>query len=161
MPLVAIMNEQKMQNELPDPISAPALFESILTRRVGAFIVDSILISIMIFIISLVLFFAGLVSLGVAWLTIPIIVPLSILIYYAGTLGSINRATIGMRIFDIILAPTKGKPLDGYKVLIHPIIFWITIWIFAPLLVIGLFTQRRQLIHDYITSTMMVRKSAM
>jgi uncharacterized RDD family membrane protein YckC len=148
-----------MGDNLPDPNSDPELFESLLTRRVSAFIVDSIILSIMVFILTLILFIAGLVTFGITWLTIPIILPISILIYYSATLGSDSRATIGMRMFDIILVPTKGLALDGWKILIHPIVYWISIWAFAPLLFIGLFTQRRQLLHDFITSTMMLRKS--
>ncbi len=150
-----------MTSKIPDPRTAPELFESILTRRVSAFIVDSIIIFAIVFILTLVLFILGLVSFGLTWLSIPFLLSFAVLAYYASTLGSNKRATIGMKIFDVVLVPTKGLPLDGYKVLIHPIIFWITIWAVAPLLFIGLFTQRRQLIHDYITSTMMVRKSAM
>ncbi len=146
---------------LPDPNSAPELFENILERRVVAGVIDIIIISIIVIIVSFVLFFAGIATLGLAWLTMPIIIPFSILFYYATTLGSKKRATVGMQLLDIILVPTKGKPLDGFRVLIHPIIFWLTIWLLAPLLIIGLFTNRRQLLHDLITSTMMVRRSAL
>ncbi len=150
-----------MNSNLPDPKSSPQLFENILLQRCLAFIIDSIIIFVIIFLITLALFIAGLLTFGLTWLIIPILLPFAVLAYYASTLGSVERATIGMRIFDIVLVPTKGRPRDGWRILIHPIVFWLTIWAFAPLLLIGLFTSRRQLIHDFLTSTMVVRKSAM
>jgi uncharacterized RDD family membrane protein YckC len=150
-----------MAHDLPDPDTAPELFDNILTRRVLAYFVDVVIISFLGGMVLLTTLLVGLLTLGLGWLTLPIVLPLTVLAYYAVTLGSPSRATIGMRIFDIILTPTQGTPLDGWKVLIHPFVFWLTIWIFWPLLFIGLFTARRQLVHDLLTSTMMVRRSPM
>ena len=150
-----------MKNELPDPESAPELFENILTRRVLAYFVDLIIVSIISGAVIVVALLVGLVTLGLGWLTIPVALPFSVLIYYVATLGSHNRATVGMQLFDIVLTPTRGVPLDGWKVLLHPFVFWVTIWVFWPLLFIGLFSQRRQLLHDMITNTMMVRRAPM
>ena len=80
--------------------------------------------------------------------------------YYAATLGSPMRATIGMAMFDIVLTPTRGRPLDGWAILIHPIVFWITVWIAWPIsLAVALFTPRQQMVQDLVTGTMMVRRS--
>lgn len=150
-----------MTEHLPDPHSNPELFDGVLTRRVFAYLVDFLLMSLLtglLFVITLVL---GIVTFGLAWLTLPIIFPLAVVIYYVVTLGGNNRATPGMRMFDLVLTPTSGPPLNGAKSLLHPFVFWITIWIFWPLLAIGLFTQRRQLLHDMITGTLMLRRSPM
>ena len=150
-----------MANDLPDPGTAPELFENILVRRVLAYFVDLIIISVVSSAALLVTLFVGLLTLGLGWLTIPIILPFSIFLYYAVTLGSHRRATVGMQIFDLVLTPTAGAPLDGWKVLVHPFVFWVTIWIFWPLLFTGLFTRRRQLLHDLLTNTLMVRRAPM
>lgn len=150
-----------MSISLPDPKTSPELFEGLLTRRIMAYLVDIVIISIISLAFLLATFIVGVLTLGLAWLTLPVIVPLAVLLYYVFTLGSPTRATIGMRIFDIVLTPTSGPPLEGWKVLIHPVVFWLTIWIFWPLLFVGLFTQRRQLLHDMITGTLMVRRSPM
>ena len=150
-----------MTDDLPNPHSAPELFDGVLTRRVFAYLVDlAILFAITMAFLVLTLI-AGILTLGLAWLAVPLTLPIAILIYYSATLGSPARATVGMRMCDIVLTPTQGPPLDGLKALIHPIIFWLTIWIFWPLLFIGLFTERRQLLHDLITGTLMVRRSPM
>lgn len=150
-----------MSISLPDPKTSPELFEGLLTRRVMAYLFDIVIISVITIAFMLATFVVGILTLGLAWLTLPIVAPLAVLIYYVATLGSPTRATIGMRMFDIVLTPTSGPPMEGWKALIHPFVFWLTIWIFWPLLLVGLFTQRRQLVHDLITKTLMVRRSPM
>lgn len=151
-----------MRPSLPDPASAPELFENVLPRRAMAFLIDSI---IMIFVATLVTIIgavAGFFTLGLAWVALPVVIPLVILGYYAGTLGSHSRATIGMQAMDLVLTPTRGAPLDGWKILIHPLVFWITVWLAWPVsLVIALFTPRREMVHDLIAGTLMLRRSPM
>ncbi len=150
-----------MRDILPDPNSDPDLFDDILKRRVMAFFIDCVIIGVLVLFVSFFIFISGIATFGITWLTLPFVLPFSILLYYASTLGSNKRATLGMQMFDLVLTPIKGFPLNGWKVIIHPIVFWITIWAFAPLLFIGFFTRRRQLLHDLLTSTLMVRRSPM
>ncbi|RYE11291.1 MAG: RDD family protein [Hyphomicrobiales bacterium] len=147
---------------LPDPATAPQLFDGVLTRRSTAFVIDLAMLALIVAGICLVGFIAGFFSFGVAWLVLPIVVPLAILSYYAGTLGGRNRATVGMSMMDLVLVPTRGYPLDGWKILIHPIVFWVTVWVAWPVsLLIALFTPRRQMVQDLVTGTLMLRRSPM
>ncbi|WP_224702056.1 RDD family protein [Devosia aquimaris] len=147
---------------LPDPESAPELFDGLLTRRVFAFIIDLIVMGFMIVAFSLVGLIAGFVTFGLGWLALVVVVPASIVLYYAATLGSPRRATLGMQAMDIVLTPTRGQPLDGWMAFIHAGVFWITTWISWPIsLLFALFTPRRQMIHDLITGTLMLRRSPM
>jgi uncharacterized RDD family membrane protein YckC len=147
--------------DLPDPETAPELFESVLLRRVIAYFIDLVLIGIVAGIFVLIAVLVGFLTFGLAWLSIPIVGPLAILAYYAVSLGSTRRATFGMAAMDLVLTPARGQPLDGWQAVIHPVVFWISIWIAWPLLLIGLFTPRRQLLHDLITGTLMLRLSPM
>jgi uncharacterized RDD family membrane protein YckC len=147
---------------LPDPETAPELFRGVLGRRALAFLLDVVIMAI----VTGVLLIAGLVfsvlTLGLGALALPFIVPVVIVGYYALTLGSSMRATIGMKVFDLVLTPAAGEPLDGLKILFHPVIFWITCWFAWPIsLVVAFFTPRREMVHDYLTSTLMVRRSPM
>ncbi|WP_137151594.1 RDD family protein [Devosia sp. FKR38] len=147
---------------LPDPQTAPELFEGLLTRRVFAFVIDVIVMSMMIVAFSLVGLIAGFLTFGLGWLALTVVVPASIVLYYAATLGSPRRATLGMQAMDIVLTPTRGQPLDGWMAFIHAGVFWITTWISWPVsLLFALFTPRRQMIHDLITGTLMLRRSPM
>ncbi|MGV8855693.1 MAG: RDD family protein [Devosia sp.] len=147
---------------LPDPRTAPDLFEGLLTRRVFAFVIDLIVIGLMIMAFSFVGLIAGFLTFGLGWLALTIVVPASLVLYYGATLGSPRRATLGMQAMDIVLTPTRGQPLDGWMAIIHAGVFWITTWISWPLsLLFALFTPRRQMIHDLITGTLMLRRSPM
>lgn len=147
---------------LPDPATAPQLFDGVLTRRSTAFIIDLVMLMIIVTAICMVGFIAGFFSFGVAWLFLPIVIPLAILGYYAGTLGGPGRATVGMSMMDLVLVPTRGYPLDGWKILVHPIVFWVTVWVAWPVsLLIALFTPRRQMVQDLVTGTLMLRRSPM
>jgi uncharacterized RDD family membrane protein YckC len=151
-----------MRPNLPDPASAPELFESVLQRRVLAFLIDSVIMIFVTAMVSLVGAIAGFFTLGLAWIALPVVIPLVILGYYVVTLGSHNRATIGMAAMDLVLTPTRGAPLDGWKILIHPLVFWITVWLAWPVsLVIALLTPRREMVHDLIAGTLMLRRSPM
>jgi uncharacterized RDD family membrane protein YckC len=147
---------------LPDPATAPELFDGVLTRRVLAHLIDLVVI----FVISVAITLAGLVlgilTLGVGLALIPIVVPLAILAYYVLTLGSPRRATLGMSMMDLVLTPARGAPLDGVTALLHPALFWLTFWISWPVsLAFALFTPRRQMLHDLVLGTLMLRRSPM
>jgi len=148
--------------ELPDPRTSPELFDGLLKRRVMAYIID---LFILMFIISVVMILgamAGIVSFGLTLGAMFLAAPLSIILYYAATLGSQRRATLGMSIMDIVLTPARGAPLNGWSALAHPLVFWITSWILPPFsLLVALFTPRRQMLHDLIVGVLMVRRSPM
>ena len=67
-----------------------------------------------------------------------------------------------MQMMDLVLTPTHGAPLDGWKAFAHPLIYWLTCWVLAPFIVlVAFFTPRRQLLHDLVLGTLMVRRSPM
>ena len=150
------------RTDLPDPSTAPQLFDGVLLRRAFAFVIDTVILG---FIASVILFIgtiAGFLTFGLAWLSLPIVIPIAILGYYAATLGSPMRATVGMSLMDIVLVPARGYPLDGWKILIHPIVFWITVWVAWPIsLFVALITPRQQMVQDLVTGTLMLRRSPM
>lgn len=147
---------------LPDPESSPELFEGLLTRRSFAFLIDLVAIGTLIVGFSLLGVIAGFFTFGLAWLGLFIVVPASVVFYYCVTLGSSARATLGMRMLDLVLTPARGQPLDGWMALLHAGLFWVTAWISLPLsLLFVLFTPRRQMLHDLVTGTLMVRRSPM
>jgi uncharacterized RDD family membrane protein YckC len=151
-----------MKTTLPDPATAPELFDNILPRRVIAFLIDVTLIGMVVLCLALVGLIMGFLTFGLAWMTLPLLVPLAVVGYYALTLGSSRRATIGMSMMDLVLTPTRGQPLDGLAVLLHPFLFWLSFWISWPVsLLFALFTPRQQMLHDLIVGTLMVRRSPM
>ena len=148
--------------DLPDPSTAPELFDGVLTRRVLAYFIDLAILVTAVSIVALVSMILGFFTFGIPWLLLPLLIPLIVLGYYAVTLGSPMRATVGMAMFDLVLTPARGRPLDGWAILIHPFVFWITVWFAWPIsLIVALLTPRRQMVQDLVTGTLMLRRSPM
>jgi len=147
---------------LPDPVSNPELFDGLLVRRAAAYLIDLVILGVMAFAIAVAGLVLGIFTLGLGWLGIPVLLVIGTFAYYAATLGGPRRATVGMQAMDIVLTPARGRPLDGWAILIHPIVFWVTVWISWPFAILfALFTPRQQLLHDLIAGTLMVRRSPM
>lgn len=147
---------------LPDPASAPELFDGVLTRRVIAYLIDLSIMGALVFAATIVGGILGFLTFGLAWAALVFVVPGVVVLYYAATLGSPRRATVGMQMMDIVLTPTRGQPLDGWMAILHAGLFWLTFWISWPIsLLFVLFTPRRQMIHDLVVGTLMVRRSPM
>ena len=163
VPIFPFMNQgNAMTDNLPDPSTAPELFEGVLLRRAVAWVIDCVIIGLITIVALIVGTIIGVVTLGLGLLALPIIIPLAILGYYAATLGSPMRATVGMRVMDIVLTPVRGRPLNGWSILIHPLLFWVTVWISWPFSILfALFTPRQQMLHDLVVGTLMLRRSPM
>lgn len=160
--LWAMSQDYAARPYLPDPSTAPELFEGILTRRVMAYLIDLVMIGAITIGLSLIALILGLFTFGLSLLSLAFVVPAAVVIYYAITLGSPRRATVGMQAMDIVLTPTRGQPLDGWMAIFHAGLFWLTFWISWPVTILfALFTPRRQMIHDLVMGTLMVRRSPM
>lgn len=151
-----------MSAALPDPETSPELFEGVLGRRVMAYVIDLVIMGTLVLVTTLVGFIAGFLTFGLAWVALVVVIPVVIAGYYAATLGSPQRATIGMQVMDIVLTPARGQPLNGWAAFLHALLFWVTWWISWPVsLVFALFTPRQQMVHDLILGVLMLRRSPM
>ena len=141
----------------------PELFRGVLTRRVIAFLIDLIVLSIPIVLAILFIAVFGVVTLGLGWALFWLVSPASIiwaLVYYGASLGGPHSATLGMRVMDLELRTWYGAP--GYFVLgaMHAVLFWISISVLSPLvLLVGLFNGRRRLLHDVVLGTVVINNS--
>jgi uncharacterized RDD family membrane protein YckC len=146
-----------------DPYLEPELFRGVLTRRVFAFIIDVILLSIPVILAVLFIAVFGLVTLGLGWALFWLVSPASViwaLVYYGATLGGPHSATIGMRVMDLELRTWYGAP--GYFLLgaMHAVLFWVSISVLSPfVLLVGLFNGRRRLLHDFALGTVVINNS--
>jgi uncharacterized RDD family membrane protein YckC len=146
-----------------DPWLQPDLFRGVLTRRVIAFVIDLIVLSIPIVLAILFIAVFGIVTLGLGWLLFWLVSPASIiwaLVYYGASLGGPHSATLGMRVMDLELRTWYGGP--GYFLLgaMQAVLFWISISVLSPLvLLVGLFNARRRLLHDIVLGTVVINNS--
>jgi uncharacterized RDD family membrane protein YckC len=148
-----------------DPRTQPELFRGVLTRRVFAFLIDLVVLSIPVILGCVFIAVFGLVTLGLGWALFWLVSPASViwaLIYYGATLGGPYSATIGMRVMDLELRTWYGAP--SYFVLgaMHAVVFWLSVSFLSPLvLLVGLFNSRRRLLHDVVLGTVVINSSVL
>jgi uncharacterized RDD family membrane protein YckC len=146
-----------------DPDVEPELFRGVLTRRVFAFLIDLIVLSVPVVFGYIFIAVFGLLTLGLGWMLFWLAWPASVLwaiVYYGASLGGPHSATMGMRVMDLELRTFYGAP--GYFVLgaMHAVLFWISISFLSPLVVlVGLFNGRRRLLHDFVLGTVVINTS--
>jgi uncharacterized RDD family membrane protein YckC len=143
-----------------DPVAHPELFEGVATRRVLAFIIDVLIITIPVMLVSIFIFLFGIFTLGFGWVLFWLVSPGSVIwaiVYYGITMGSPASATYGMRAFDLEIRTWYGGPCYFLLGAVHAILFWISISALTPFIVlIGLFNERRRLLHDFVLGTVIV-----
>ncbi|MEA2830756.1 MAG: hypothetical protein QOF22_1504 [Bradyrhizobium sp.] len=148
-----------------DPWLQPELFRGVLTRRVFAFLIDLVVLSIPVILAVIFIAVFGVVTLGLGWALFWLVSPASVIwavIYYGASLGGPHSATMGMRVMDLQMRTWSGAP--SYFVLgaMHAVLFWVSVSFLTPLvLLVGLFNGRRRLLHDMILGTVVINRSAL
>jgi uncharacterized RDD family membrane protein YckC len=146
-----------------DPYLQPELFRGVLTRRVFAFLIDLVVLSIPVILACVFIAVFGVVTLGLGWALFWLVSPASVIwavVYYGASLGGPYSATLGMRVMDLELRTWYGAP--SYFVLgaMHAVLFWVSISFLSPLvLLVGLFNGRRRLLHDIVLGTVVINSS--
>jgi uncharacterized RDD family membrane protein YckC len=133
------------------PDTQPDLFDGILSKRIVAFIIDAVLIVALMIPAGLLVLILGFVTLGIGWLLFPPLFAAVALIYIGLTLGGPGSATPGMRIAGVEVRTWSGQKVFPLLAVMHALLFWFSVGLFTPLvLLVGLFTRRRQLLHDLL-----------
>jgi uncharacterized RDD family membrane protein YckC len=140
-----------------DPRTQPELFDGVMSKRIIAFLVDAVLIVALMIPAALVVFVLGVVTLGIGWLLFPALFILVALGYVGLTLGGPASATPGMRMAGVEMRTWSGAPMFSLLAIIHALLFWFSVSFLTPfVLLVGLFTSRRQLLHDLLLGTVVV-----
>ena len=143
-----------------DPAANPELFEGVLARRCMAFLIDVTIIAIPVLFAAIFIFIFGLITLGLGWALYWLISPATVIwaiVYYGMTFGSPASATIGMRAMDLEMRTWYGAPAYFVLGAVHAVVFWITVSVLTPLiLLIGFFNERRRLLHDILVGTVVI-----
>ena len=156
-------NDGGAQPHAFDPLMQPELFRGVLTRRVFAFLIDLVVLSIPVILGYVFIAVFGLITLGLGWALFWLAYPATLIwaiIYYGASLGGPHSATMGMRVMDLELRTWYGAP--GYFVLgaAHAVLFWVSVSFLTPLvLLVGLFNGRRRLLHDVVLGTVVINNS--
>jgi len=141
-----------------DPAVHPERYDGVRTRRIFAFLIDAALILFLMVAAYIVIAVVGIFTLGLLWFLLPAVWPVVAILYSVMTLGGRYSATPGMRFTGIEIRTTGGGRMDYGLALLHGLLFWASIAILTPLvLLVALFTERKQLLHDLIIGTAAVR----
>ncbi|MGA8974316.1 MAG: RDD family protein [Pseudolabrys sp.] len=147
-----------------DPATQPELFEGVLARRVVAFIVDFVIISIPVVLAAMFIFAFGIVTLGLGfalyWL-LPSATVIWAIVYFGITLGGPASATLGMRVMDLEMRTWYGAPAYFVLGAVHAVAFWFTVSFFTPfVLLVAFFNERGRLLHDIILGTVIINNAS-
>lgn len=133
---------------LPDPQSQPEFYDDVPTKRLIAWIADSIIIGLFVFILTLLSIFTALFILPLVWLSVGFL-------YRWITLAG-NSATPGMRLVSLEFRRPDGTPFDGTTAFLHTAGYTFSVVTFPlQLISIGLMlmTERKQGLTDMVLGT--------
>jgi uncharacterized RDD family membrane protein YckC len=151
-----------------DPLANPELFEGVLARRVVAFVIDLIILSVPVILGTLFMLATTIATLGIAAIFFALLSPLFwplivvwAICYYGFTFGSPASATIGMRVMGLEMRTWYGAPAYFVLGCAHAIVYWVTVSFLTPLvLLVGFFNHRGRLLHDILVGTVVVNSAA-
>ena len=146
-----------------DPLTNPEYFDGVPARRVIAFLIDLVVLSVPLILLALFIFAVAIVTLGFGFLLyglMPIVSVIWALFYYGATLGGPRSATIGMRIMDLEMRTWYGAPAYFVLGAVHAVVFWVTVSALTPfILLVAFFNTRRRLLHDLLVGTVVINNS--
>ncbi|MDO8876655.1 MAG: RDD family protein [Pseudolabrys sp.] len=146
-----------------DPVLSPELFEGVLARRVLAFFIDFLVISIPVVLAAMFVFAFGIVTLGLGWALYWLLPPASVIwaiVYFGASLGGPRSATIGMRVMELEMRTWYGAPAYFVLGAVHAIGFWLSVSALTPfILLVAFFNQRRRLLHDIVLGTVIINNA--
>lgn len=141
-----------------DPAVHPERFDGVRTRRSFAFLVDAAVVLFLMLLAIIVIAVLGVFTLGLGWFLFPLVWPAVAVLYTVLTLGGPASATPGMRFMGVEIRTLQGERLNYGIALLHALGFWFTVTLLTPLiLLVALFTPRKQLLHDLALGTVAIR----
>ncbi len=146
----------------PNPIYAAPddwrAYSGVLSRRVFAFLIDYLLIAALWVPAAVLVFFLGILTLGLGFLLYPILFFIVAGLYFGTTLAGPAKASPGMRAMGIAMVRLDGRRIDFVLAIAHLALFWILNSVLSPLILLaGLFTERSRLVHDLLLGTATIR----
>lgn len=155
------MNEAWTEKPSDAPLTGAAQDRDdsdILSRRVGAFFVDLVILLILSALASIGVLILGIITFGFGFILFAILYPAVVLIYAGVTIGGPQSATIGMRMAGIALRRMDGKRPDAILGAVHMFLFYISVGLLTPLvLLFALMTPNKRLLHDIVLDVRMIR----
>ena len=139
-----------------DPVRQPELFDGVIFKRVIAFVIDAIIITLLTVAAYVVVALLGIVTLGLAWLLFGLVFPAVGLGYNAITIGGKNSATLGQRMMGLEVRMWFGGKVTPLIAAFHALLFWFSLVVFCPILLWALFDPRKRCLHDILAGVLFI-----
>jgi uncharacterized RDD family membrane protein YckC len=142
-----------------DPVTRPQLFQGVIGKRVVAFVVDAIIITVLTVAVYVAIAVLGIFTLGLAWLLFGLVFPAVGLGYNALTIGGPNSATIGQRMMGLEVPMWFGGKVTPLVAAFHALLFWFSLAIFCPILLWALFDPQKRCLHDILAGVVVINRT--
>ena len=150
------------EGEAPDPLADPSFYDGIRSRRVFGYCVDLLIILLIGIAVWVALGLAGIVSFGLLMPLVPLGVAVVPVAYHTLLVASSRSATIGMRLFDLEVRSWTGVRPTLLQAFLMAVLFYTTIGVTGFfILLVSLFNGRGRTLHDYLSGSVVVRRSAL
>lgn len=148
-----------MDDPLASAIDRPRAFEGVRTRRIVGFLLDCTFVLLLSVPAAVLVGLLGILTLGLGWLLYAVLLPVIAILYVGLTMGGRAQATPGMAIAGVRLVRRDGARADPVFATLHAVLFWASNAVLTPfVLLVALFTPRKQLLQDLLLNTVVVRR---
>jgi uncharacterized RDD family membrane protein YckC len=145
-------------NQPPNPLDRPELYDGLLWRRSFAFLVDfclMIALMMVVWLFNILTFFIFTALIFMVWAA-----PLFIA-YDTAMIGGSGSATVGMRLLGIEVRAWDGQKPSYLHAFLSSCLFWFLVPFTGGLiLLVAPFSNRRRHVHDMLSGTVVVRTPA-
>lgn len=159
--MIASVPPSAMPAPMPSWMQDDLLTEGVLLRRLLAWCLDLFVVGLLVAALWSVLFLFGLLTFGLGFSAMAIL-PLVPLAYHWGFLAGPSQATPGQRALGLVVVRNDdfGRP-TGLEAGIFTLLFYLSLTIAAPVVLVALFTTRRRTLHDLGSGLVVVRRRAL
>ena len=119
-------------------------------KRIVAFIIDFTMVLLISFAVGVLVFFLGIITLGLGWALYGGIIP-AVAVFYSGISIANRSATPGMRTAGLVFRLDTGHKPNFLQGAMHVILFYLTVsFTGGLLLLLTFFNSRKRLLHDML-----------
>jgi uncharacterized RDD family membrane protein YckC len=148
-----------MAADLNAPVSR-ALLQGVVWRRVAAYCVDLAIVGGISLLAIMVFVPATILSFGLLATPLTLLFALIPVAYHSLLVGGSRSATLGQRLLDLRVVDMSGGKPDYAQAAVQCVLFYVTLMATGLLLVVVFFNPLRRTIHDWLSGTLVVRRSA-
>jgi uncharacterized RDD family membrane protein YckC len=154
------MREYRRYDGISSPYFAPVelpwrALEGVRTRRILAFCLDFVLVSVLSMALWLVLL---VLTVGLSVIVLPPLLPLVAVFYNGLTVSGPRMATPGMAALDLEMRRTDGTPVAFLDAAVHAVLFYVST-LFPPIFLVSLLSCDKRCLHDIFAAVIITRRA--